>query len=219
MTDSQAIDIVINFDEDFKETRVDYEIQNILKHHKLFEAELIIPTTLIRPESELVIISLLKDKVYQIYKKHILSSKIISQTNERLQNENLSSMLNNKDLEPYEIWINFMETISDFTKWLTRLAKELPGFNKINIEDLSTMVFASVFPLFTVQVTPFIHNNENYTIINNNIQFTRKRMIQASQTVITDLLFEFHHRFQSLNLTEQELCLIYPFLLTSCNRK
>lgn len=217
MTNFHMIDIVINFQEDYKTNREDYEIQNLLKHHRCFEAELIIPTTVIGPESELIIITLLKDKVYQIYKRHILNSSILNATNERFKNKNLINELIDENLESYEIWINFMETISEFTKWLTRFSKELPGFNKLNIEDLSSIVFASVFPLFTVQVTPFVKNNENYTIINNNIQLTRKRMIQTSEIVITDLLFEFYSRFQSLNLTEQELCLIYPFLLTSCN--
>ena len=215
---SFTVDIMINFDETFQTNKIDFELQNLLKHHRIFESELLIPVTSIQPESELIIISVLKDKVYQLYKKHITFSNVINNTNESFRNKSFYD-LSIDDVEAYKIWISFMETISDFTRWLTRFAKELPGFNNMNIEDFSTMVFAAVFPLYTVQVTPFVVNDENFTVISNNLRFTKKRMILASEKVITNLLFEFHMRFQSLNLTEQELCLFYPFLLTSCNGK
>ena len=76
-----------------------------------------------------------------------------------------------------------------------------------------------MFPLYTIQISPFILKDESFAIMSDGLQLTKNRMILASETEITNRFFEFQYLFQSLNLSQQELCLFYPFILTSCNGK
>ena len=125
-------DIVIYFDDTFPSSKKDFDIQNILRQHKIFQSHDLLPKTSLTCESELVVLSLLKDRVYQLYCRHILDSNIINNTKERLRQKDFISEATS-DIEAYEIWIKLMETIADFSKWLTRFTRELPGFNEVYI--------------------------------------------------------------------------------------
>lgn len=190
---------------------------DMLAHHHIFDSRNILPKTMFQSETELFRITLIKDKIYQLYKTHLQHSNLINNTNERLKNKDFID--ENADINQDQILTGLVYTIGDFAKWLTRFAKEIPGFSKINLGDFSTMISASVLFMFAVINQRFYQNNELCGIISNNVQMTKKRLEQIFGVYLSGLLIEFHARFEKLDLSENELAIFYAFVLISCNSK
>lgn len=162
--------------------------------------------------------SLIKDRVFQLYKKHILMSDLLKRTKEKLLNKDfIDSTVEILNIEP--LVNGLMDTISEHSKWLTRYAKELPGFNKLSLDDFMKMLSSASLLLFGIHSHQFYDNNENVSILINNYQFSKNRMNLVLGAFKTGLLFEFHFNLRRLNLSENEMSLIFPFILTNCNGK
>ena len=86
-------DLVIYFNDSLPKFEKNFELQNILRQHKLFQPQNILPKTSLKYENELVVITLLRDRVYQLYSKHILDSNIINNTRERLRKKDFIGKL------------------------------------------------------------------------------------------------------------------------------
>lgn len=176
------------------------------------------PKSLHLNEEEIFLTAILKDKVFQLYKKHLLNSNLINQTTERLHKKDYIDA-NNENISVNEVWTGLMGIVSEHTKWLTRFARELPGFNDLIEEDFAAMIFTSTLLLYEIQINRFVTNNENYTILSNRVQMNRKRMLKLFGMFLTELVFEFHSKFKSFELSDYELCMLYPFIMCSCNGK
>ena len=89
----------------------------------------------------------------------------------------------------------------------------------IAIPDLSNMIRETLLYMYSVHVNRFFLKNESFVIDFDGIQSTKSciRMIFGPQ--ITDLYFEFHSKFQGLELNEHEMAVFFAFALTSLNRK
>lgn len=190
---------------------------DLLAHHHIFDAKNILPKTMFQSESELFCITLIKDKIYQLYKTHIQHSNLVNNTNERLRNKDFIDPSANVNQD--QIITGLVYTIGDFAKWLTRFAKEMPGLNKIIVSDFSTIISSSVLFLYAVHNHLFFYDDDIHTIISNNIQINRKRLEQIFGNYLANLLYTFHAKFDKLCLSENEIAIFYPFVLISCNRK
>jgi len=194
------------------------EVFNILRQHQLFESTNILPTTIFQAENELFLISILKDKVFQLFKKHTFSSTIINHSTECFKNKDyIDSSVENISVD--ELLIGLVGSISEHSKWLTRFVKELPGFNKLNLSDFMTIVSSTSLLLFNTHQHQFFYNNENHFIISNRYQLSRERMNTLYGAFKTGLLFEFHNVIKKFKFSETELSLLYTFFLTGTNGK
>jgi hypothetical protein len=194
------------------------EVFNILRQHQLFESTNILPTTIFQAENELFLISILKDKVFQLFKKHTASSTIINHSTEFFKNKDyIDSSVENISVD--ELLIGLVGSISEHSKWLTRFVKELPGFNKLNLSDFMTIVSSTSLLLFNTQQHQFFYNNENHLIISNKYQLSRERMNTLYGAFKTGLLFEYHNVIKKFKFSETELSLLYTFFLTGTNGK
>lgn len=189
---------------------------SLLKQHKLFESSNTLPNTIHSDENDIFLNAILKDKVFQLYKKHLTHSSLINSTTERLKSKDYIDF-NDQNITVKEVWSGLMGMISEHTKWLTRFAKDLPGFSDLTEEDFTAMVFSSTLLLYEIQINRFVSSQENYTILTNRIQMSRTRMIQLFGLFLTELVFEFHSRFKNFELSDYEMSLFYPFVLCSCN--
>ena len=189
---------------------------DILRQHHLFDSSNILPNTIFKTESELFRITLIKDKVYQLFKTHLAHSNVLNNTSEKLKSKDFidSSQAVTHD----QLLTGLVYTLGDFAKWVTRFAKELPGFNKLNLTDFSTMISSACMVLYGLHVDRYFTPVENYIIISNNIQVTKSRCFIIFGSY-TELIFEFHNRLSKLNLSENELSILYAYILTSCNGK
>ena len=67
-------------------------------------------------ESDLILMSLIKDRVFQLYKKHILMSDLLKRTKEKLLNKDfIDSTVEILNIEP--LVNGLMDTISEHSKW------------------------------------------------------------------------------------------------------
>ena len=191
---------------------------DLFDKHQLFDWKTDMPITIFRSESDLFLISVLKDKVFQLYKKHIQLSQLLVNSRECHKNKNyIDSSVENVPVD--DLLRGLIGSISEHSKWLTRFARELPGFSFINVDDFMQMVSSGAMLLFGMQTNQFYYNNENHTVISNNYQMSRSRMNKLMGTFKTGLLFEFHFVFKKLCMSENEIALLYPFILTSSNGK
>ncbi len=111
-----------------------------------------------------------------------------------------------------------MQSVREHTIWLTRFAKDMPGFEKLPIEDLSAMIHSAVGLTFALETNQFFQNNKNETVLHNKIQFSRNRMNICGKFE-TDLTFFLHDAIRALDLKPTEKKLFYPLVLctTNCN--
>lgn len=109
-----------------------------------------------------------------------------------------------------------MGSVTEHTKWLVKLARDLPGFDKFNTEDLSILVHCAVGLTYAFEANQFYIGDECWNISHNKIRCTRKRLNQLGK-FDTHLMFELHKTLNELNLTETERILFYPLILSSAN--
>ena len=89
----------------------------------------------------------------------------------------------------------------------------------IALPDLSKMIYETLSYVYSIHSNEFLVKGESFLIGFDGIQSTRYQIRMIFGPLIADLFFEFHEKFQSLRLNENELALFYPFTLTSLDRK
>ena len=93
-------------------------------------------------------------------------------------------------------------------------AELLPGFDNICTNDLITTLNDSLPVIFGLLATKLFINDECY-LQHDGIQFTKKWMIEFVGADLADGIFNFHNKINELSLTNQEIALLIPFVLTS----
>lgn len=172
---------------------------------------------LIKSENELIQIAILKDRVFQIYKKHINNSVLVIDSRERLKAKNyIYSTGLNDDIEFFK---GLAEMIAKFSRWMTKYTKELPGFNSVSPEDLQTMILNSFITLATLHINEFYIDNELYFIIPNGYQLSIDRLKSSFGTFNASLSILSHSKIRLMKLTENELSIMYPFVLCNSSGK
>lgn len=203
----------LRLNDDFKS--MDYmnlfNINNIMKKNPIISSMSLIPKTSIN-DNFTIFISLLKNKVYQVYKKNIALSTILNNIQERLKTgDYISSIGIDYDTLKYLFLQSQLETIN----WSTQFVKELPGFDKFDRRDLSSLINSSSAFFLSLQVTNFYKKDESFIIL-SNIQFSKDN-IKFLFGDFSEVIQKFHNDFNRLKLTENEFCLFFPFVLSSCN--
>jgi len=183
----------------------------------LFGSLMISPSFEFDNDKEIYFIKLLKEKTFKSYIKHIQLSSILNNTIMRLRNNDFINE-NEPNINKDFIWQSIGLTWGEFSKWLTKYTKELIGFDELNQEDLVTIITTGCLCLYAFHINCFFDdNNECRMIINNNLQTTKKRLLQIFDSNLVELMFRFNYLLKKLNLNGSEMALIYPFVLCSCN--
>lgn len=177
-----------------------------------------VPKTMFQSESDLLIMSLIKDRVFQIYKKHIELSTILNRSRDKFKSKDyIDASVENASVEA--LFTGCVDLIAEHSKWLAQFSRNLPGFDRLNMDDFQALCASSSLLLLGVKTNPLFINNDNFTIFQNNYQFSRNRMNIILGSFKTGCLFEFHFIYRKLNFTEVEKALFYPFILSSVNSK
>ena len=189
-------------------------------HYKLFRAPCLISQKFfndlfINSEKEniLFILSIIRDKCYQSFIEHTQSL----QKNVAFVKDTLKKRLPLNDNPPMtkdEAWKHFLKALSDVIVSYVAFARELPGFNILNKEDFTVIINFNIPFTLPILISNLFINNESY--INYNKKFvTKKYMDQFFGLKISNYMFDFHRKFNNLSLTNQEIALLIPFILTS----
>lgn len=160
----------------------------------------------------MVFLSVLKDKVFQTYKRLIKDSFIINYARERLDSKNyIDSTV--EDIPLNELTHGIMVNISEYSKWMAKFAREIPGLERFDVKDFTTIVSNSALLTMALHINEFYINNDYYQIVVGGYQLSRNRMNLLFGTFITSLFYLINSKIRKLNLTECEKALYYPFVL------
>ena len=163
-------------------------------------------------EDYLIFISILKDKVYQLFiefKDKLRmpfdsNRELIKKMDEKDQSHVTSEMILKRLIRSFSV----------FARNLTKFVRYIPGLDVLSIEDLEIILSEQVYLLHLLRYAKTFVNGECYTVL-EGIQMRRCWFEIFRGKYATDLIFEFFRVFNSLNLTERELAVFYPFVLCS----
>ncbi|CAF0944023.1 unnamed protein product [Brachionus calyciflorus] len=98
---------------------------------------------------------------------------------------------------------------------LLKIIKQLPGFSHFKTNDLKTIMNTHFFTILTLRQHKLFINGDFYFMLDGNIQLNRDVVAALFNKKARDYVFHFWSCLKSLNLTEKEMGLIIPFLLSS----
>jgi hypothetical protein len=192
--------------------------------YQLFKSSEIIPKTFFtnmyinsHDENILILLTLIKDKTYQLYKEY---TKIFESQLERanyLVKHNIT-IYDGHDATLDQAWNAVFKYHSEHIKDYMIYTKELPGFNKICAEDLASIHRENITLIAMLRCQMLIIKGESY-FVSDNIQFCKSwtRKLFGEKACIH--VFKLHTSFEDLHLTDNEMALVIPFILTSTGYK
>lgn len=155
-------------------------------------------------EGNIIFLSFLKDKVYQVYNKHLRISKELIKIGKELFQSNRDKT--NENFRP--------QAMIEHKRVLTDYVFDLPGFDKILSNDLALVLCEKLFYIFGIRHNDLIINDECY-LVESESQISTKWMEKTHGRALVEYMIEFHRIFNALNLTYNEISLIIPIILTT----
>jgi hypothetical protein len=116
------------------------------------------------------------------------------------------------------MWELFMQEISYMTKSLFFYSKQYPGFDRLSSRDLVKMLVSNMLVVGGLRVHKLFINDDYYLICENNVQFSRRNMYKIFGVALTNAIFHYHSQLGSLCLSDQEVSLLVPYILTTTSK-
>ncbi len=167
--------------------------------------------------NDLFLMSVLKDKVYQIYRQHIKESILLNETRERLKNNDYINSTADENVSQNDLLEGMIGNVVDHAKWLTNYCLNLPGFNKLNDVDFIQIINNATLFTMGIQLNEFYSNNEFYNVTKNGYQLSRNRLNLVFGSFIAYLYCLSHAKLKQLCLSDYEKALLYPVFVFSCD--
>ena len=109
--------------------------------------------------------------------------------------------------------------LAKHTKDYINLIQNIPGLmDCIDLNDLVILAEDNLLVIFGLKSTHLFIENEFY-LFNEGVQISKKWMDYLLSHEMSNKVFEFHERFNSLRLTDNEVALLIPILITSPCKK
>ncbi|RMZ98622.1 nuclear receptor subfamily 1 group D member 1-like, partial [Brachionus plicatilis] len=160
-----------------------------------------------------IISSLLSDKIYQIYIDHNEPvAKLLDRASILINNQ--ANVFVGWDANVKQVWDGLLESIPAQVKSLIGICRDTPGLNELAQKDLTNLVNNRLFDYFLLKHSPLFINGESYLMLPNMIQYTRTWMLRIIGQEMVETIFRFAEEFNSLKMTNKEIALMYPFVLT-----
>nr|ASL70580.1 nuclear receptor [Brachionus plicatilis] len=195
---------------------LEHPLINLIKFHTPFKNCQIIAT--LNHSSSLddtyhIISSLLSDKIYQIYIDHNEPvAKLLDRASILINNQ--ANVFVGWDANVKQVWDGLLESIPAQVKSLIGICRDTPGLNELAQKDLTNLVNNRLFDYFLLKHSPLFINGESYLMLPNMIQYTRTWMLRIIGQEMVETIFRFAEEFNSLKMTNKEIALMYPFVLT-----
>nr|ASL70510.1 nuclear receptor [Brachionus rotundiformis] len=165
-------------------------------------------------ESQLIVLALLRDKSYQIFKEQTkefeehekLALKVMESNNHHRQLERTQSTI--QTLKRKNINALLKHASSMF-----QIINQLPGFQRISKKDLPRILSDSFFMIFGVRAIKLYINDDYFFMLDENTPMNREVFALLTSESVRDCAFEFYSNLKSLNLTDQEYSLLIPIFL------
>lgn len=165
----------------------------------------------------LLLLTLIRDKVHQLYIDLTKPNEMYLQRAKELIKNNIK-IFEGHDAPEKEVYDAYMEDMQNHAHIFVSFVKNLPGFNNICQKDLTSIINGNLPNLLGFKITKLYINGESYFCMKNNLQLTRDWHIRLFGEAHCNAIFEFHNKLSSLKLTNQEMSLLIPFILTSMGK-
>lgn len=156
------------------------------------------------PCGDLLLFSFLKEKCFGLYFEE---SQFYSR-------DNNSNALDSNQLSFNLVLQEFLNMISNFTKWLVKYIKKLPAFDQVSSEDIVKILNKRLFVVLGLVSAKLFINEELYLMLNNQIQFSRYWCQKVYGKVLSDKIFYYHSKLNDLELNETEIAVLIPYVLS-----
>nr|ASL70587.1 nuclear receptor [Brachionus plicatilis] len=166
-------------------------------------------------ENQLIVLSLLRDKSYQIFKEH---------AKEFEEHEKLARKLIESDYKPrdivrtsdrvFDLKRKNMNALLKHASSMFQIIHELPGFQRINKHDLPRILSDGFFVIFGLRAIKLFINDDYYFMLDESTPMNREVFALLTSEGVRDYAFDFYSKFKKLNLTDQEYALLIPIFLT-----
>lgn len=118
------------------------------------------------------------------------------------------------DLDLKLVWEEYLTMIRNFTMWLVKYMKKLPGFDKIRADDLVTILNQRLFVVLGFIVSKLFIREELYMLINDRIHLSRYWCDKIFGDLLSKKIFYYHSKLNEFELTESEICILIPYILS-----
>lgn len=164
-------------------------------------------------ENMLYFLTLIRDKVNQVY---IEFTKPV-QKNIQLAYEIIDNVVHVPTAAKEDAWNIFLSYLKTLAPSFVNFVIELPGLSTFCQHDFTTIIDNNLPVLFAFLNTKLYINNELYLVIENT-RIDRNAFEQFFGALLCFSIFEFHESLNNLNLKNEELALLIPFILTSTGK-
>lgn len=166
-------------------------------------------------DSSQITIGLLRNSAYQrlvIYN----SNSTISLDRQRFQVmrvQNTRRILGD-DAHFHDVFPALLRRVNNDCKEIFQYVHCLPGFDTLHPLDFATLLKENFMCLHGLLISELYAEKECYSLVVDGITFTRKWHEHWVGKETSDLMFEFEEAINRLKLTQSELSLIIPYLLS-----
>ncbi|CAF0864734.1 unnamed protein product [Brachionus calyciflorus] len=173
-------------------------------------------------ENGLLMLSLLRDKCYQIFLEYnhefnkIHYDKALSLLN-RMETDDGETIKCNKNLTVKQIWDYFLPALQKNINSSIVYFKNLPGFSQLSDYDFKRCVIDRVFIVITLRVAKLYIDKEFYLYLHldDEVYFSRELMEKAYGSELAKDIFGFFDRFAELKLTDYEISVLIPAVVSN----
>lgn len=168
-----------------------------------------------RNESNLILLTLLKDKCFQLYNKYVkIDQSMIDYAKQEASNPQKSGRFPGWDLTDDHAIKIFIGSLLRFSGIFKLYATELPGFHQISKNDLEIIIKERRNVIFGMRSYELFINDECY-LIESGVQICRKRMNALWTANEIEMIFKFSHDIKRMKFSPNEISLLIPVLLTA----
>ena len=164
-------------------------------------------------ENILFLLTIIRDKVYQLYIELIKPlEKNIEQAHELIKNK--IKTFEGHEVTKEKAWQCHITEMKNQAQLFVTYGKSLPGFNNISSRDFTAIIGDNLAVLVGFKITKLYIKDECYYII-DHIQMCKYWQRRFFGEAILNNILDFHHKLNNLKLSNHELALMIPFVLTS----
>ncbi len=160
-------------------------------------------------------LSFIGDKIYQV---HIETNDRVAGFYQRaqkyLKSKNSIMLFEGHNASRAEVWNGLLDGTKEHIKELIFFAKQIPGFEKVNKNDLKIILENKLPDFYMIKHSFLFIDGESFIMLPNNIQYTKSWQTNVIGNIMTNAIFDFADEFNKLGLTAKEIALLVPYLLT-----
>jgi hypothetical protein len=164
-----------------------------------------------RMETDLVVFNLLRDRCYQLYAENNFS-KDADRAKAMVQMG--IKKFPGDELTFAETWPSLNSCMIARFEQFVKYTQSLPGIDRINRKDLFTLLSDLYLILSGIFTTRVFINEQSYIWLPGGIQLTRRLLNSFCTKALTDRVFRFHAKLAQMEITDHELALLTPVILT-----